>query len=251
MRSLIAGAGTVKKASAQSAKVDAGFAKRIPAKLIRCFAERPGLVEFARGLRHIGALMPEIVRYRAAQIGVGDVVRGIGGLRQIAACDLVLALGAGLDGLQAAPDRKIDGLIVADLEMQKRVMFDRAPVAAEQRIGADEIDGAGDPAAVAPGHHQQHVLGHALADARGEATSEVTPAPSPRACLHVEGEEAVPRAFGAAAAVERVDRDAAGQGIAPFAPDRLAVARIEGGEKILETAVTLVVPVKLLVVTLH
>jgi len=35
------------------------------------------------------------------------------------------------------------------------------------------------------------------------------------------------------------------------APDRLAVARIEGGEKILETAVTLVVPVKLLVVTLQ
>jgi hypothetical protein len=29
------------------------------------------------------------------------------------------------------------------------VMFDRASVAAEQRIGADEIDGAGDPATVA------------------------------------------------------------------------------------------------------
>ena len=39
--------------------------------------------------------------------------------------------------------------------------------------------------------------------------------------------------------------------VAPFAPDCLAVARIEGGEKILETGVTLIVPVKLLVVTLQ
>ena len=31
--------------------------------------------------------------------------------------------------------------------MQKRVVLDRAPVAAIERVGADEIDGAGDPAA--------------------------------------------------------------------------------------------------------
>src|SRR6478752_4435507 len=88
--------------------------------LVSRFAKRRGVAELARGLRDIGAFMPEIVRYRAAQIGVGDVMRGIGGLRQIPARDLVLALGAGLDGFQAAPDRKVDGLIIADLEMQKR-----------------------------------------------------------------------------------------------------------------------------------
>ncbi len=76
-------------------------------------------------------------------------MRGIGGLRQVAARDLVLALRAGLDRLQAARNRKIDRLVVADLEMQERVMFDRAPVAAEQGVGADEIDGAGDPASAA------------------------------------------------------------------------------------------------------
>ena len=42
-----------------------------------------------------------------------------------------------------------------------------------------------------------------------------------------------------------------GERLAPFAPDRLAVTRVEGGEKILETAVALVVPVKLLVVALQ
>ena len=80
----------------------------------------------------------------------------------------MLALRAGLHRLKAPLDGKVDGLIVANLEMQERVMFDRAPVAAEQGVRADEIDGAGDPAAVAPGHHQQHVLRHFLADQREE-----------------------------------------------------------------------------------
>src|SRR3981081_1571755 len=104
--------------------------------------ERPGFREFAPRFGHIGAFMPEIVRYRAAQIGVGDVMRGIGGLRQISARELVLALRAGLYRFQAAPDRKVDGLVIADLEMQKRMMLDRAPVAAEQRIGTGKNGGA-------------------------------------------------------------------------------------------------------------
>src|SRR6266566_6889493 len=109
--------------------------------LLGDFAKRSGLGEFAPRFGHIGAFMPEIVRYRAAQIGVRDIVRGVGGLRKISARNLVLALRARLDAFQAAPDRKIDGLVVTNLEMQKRVMFDRAPVAAKQSIGADEIDG--------------------------------------------------------------------------------------------------------------
>ena len=40
-------------------------------------------------------------------------------------------------------------------------------------------------------------------------------------------------------------------GVAAFAPDRLAVTRVEGGEEVLEAAIALVVPVKLLVVALQ
>src|SRR5665647_1370705 len=87
-------------------------------------AKRSGLGELASGFGDIGALALEIVGYRVAQAGVGDVMRGIGGLRQVAARDLVLALRAGLDRLQAALNCKIDRLIVADLEMQERVVFD-------------------------------------------------------------------------------------------------------------------------------
>ena len=51
-------------------------------------------------------------------------------MRQVAARELVLALCAGLDAREPVGDRIIDGLVVADLEMQERVMLDCAPVAA-------------------------------------------------------------------------------------------------------------------------
>src|SRR5262249_9117400 len=148
-------------------------------------------------------------------------------------------------------DRELDRLIVADLEMQKRVMLDRAPVAAEQGVGADEIDGACDPAVVAPRHDQQDVLGHALADQREEGTVEIGPAPFTRASLHVEGKEGVPRFFSDVATVERMDCDSGGKRLSPFAPDRLAVARIEGCEKIIEAAIAVILPVKLLIGSLQ
>jgi hypothetical protein len=72
-------------------------------------------------------------------------MRRVGRLRQVAARDFVLALRAGFNMLQPAPDREVDGLIITDFEMQERMMLDRAPVAAEQRLGADEVDRACDP----------------------------------------------------------------------------------------------------------
>src|SRR6201989_2735410 len=83
-------------------------------------AERPGVGQFAHRFRHIPPLTSEIVSHGTAQIGIDNVMRGVASLRQVAARDLVLALRAGLDPLQPAPNRKIDGLVIADLEMQER-----------------------------------------------------------------------------------------------------------------------------------
>ena len=90
----------------------------------------------------------EIARDGPAQARVGDPVRRVGRDRHVAARELVLALGAGLDARQAVRDRVVDRLIVADLEMQARMMLDRAPVAAVEAIAADEVERAGDVAAV-------------------------------------------------------------------------------------------------------
>src|SRR5262249_34901718 len=118
-----------------------------------CLAERRRFRELLARGGDIGALALEKILDRAPQRGIGDVVRGIGRGRQVAARDLVLALGAGLDAAKFVLDGVLDRLVVAQLEMQERMVLDRAPVAAEQRVGADEIDGAGDEAAVALGHH--------------------------------------------------------------------------------------------------
>ena len=86
-------------------------------------------------------------------------------------------------------------------------MLDGAPVAAEQRVGADKVDGTRDPAAVALRHHQQHVLAHGLADLCEEAARQIGAAPFARAGLHVEGEEGIPRVFVDVAAGQPVDGD--------------------------------------------
>src|ERR1043165_4453577 len=110
-------------------------------RLVGTLAERPGPGQLADRFRHILPLAPEIVAHRAAQRWIGDVVRRVSRLRQVTAGDLVLALRAGLDPAQAALDGKVDRLIVADLEMQERVVLDGAPVAAEQGVRADTVDG--------------------------------------------------------------------------------------------------------------
>src|ERR1700754_4889948 len=59
--------------------------------------------------------------------------------------------------LRLAMTSRMSDLMVANLEMQEGVVFDAAPVAAIERFGADEIDRAGNGAAVAPGHDEQDV----------------------------------------------------------------------------------------------
>ena len=126
-------------------------------------------------------------------------------------------------------------------------MLDRAPVAAEQRVGADEIDGPRDPAVVAAGHHQQRIVSHGLADQRKERAGQIRTSPFARTGFHVEGEERIPGVFGDVAASQGVDRDSSSDGLTALALDRLAMARVERGKEIVKAAKTVIVPVKLLI----
>src|SRR5258708_3475099 len=116
----------------------------VRSSLVGALAERPGLAGFTPDLGAVSAFALQVIRNRPAQVGIGDVMRRVGGLRQVSARQLMLALGAGFHRFQAALDGKVDRLVIADLEMQERMVLDRAPVAAEQRVRSDEIDGAGD-----------------------------------------------------------------------------------------------------------
>src|SRR3546814_10270486 len=72
-----------------------------------------------RSARHGAALAPQELLDRAAVAGIGQPMGAVGGRRQVAALDLVLALGTGLDAREAVGDGIVDGLVVAGLEVQE------------------------------------------------------------------------------------------------------------------------------------
>src|SRR6201981_2939093 len=96
----------------------------------RHLAERRRRGKLVAGHLHISALALEIIGDGAAQGRIGDVVRRMGGHRHIAARELVLALRARFYALEPARYRELDRLVIAQLEVQERVVLDRAPMAA-------------------------------------------------------------------------------------------------------------------------
>ncbi len=68
---------------------------------------------------NVFALLHEIARDCRPEAGIGDVMRGIGRDGAVAAGELVFALRPGLDTGETAGDGELDGLVVADLEMQE------------------------------------------------------------------------------------------------------------------------------------
>ena len=75
------------------------------------------------------------------------------------------ALRTGLDACKTVIDRVFDRLVIAGLEMKEGVALDAAPIAAEQRIVAAQVQRAADHLVAAQGHHQDDTVGHAFADA--------------------------------------------------------------------------------------
>src|SRR5579885_1132739 len=131
--------------------------------------------------------------------------------------------------------------------MQKGVVLDRAPVASIERVGADEVECAADPASRALGHYQENAVSHLGADDREELSREIRPSPLARTGFHVEGEEGVPDLLGEIGTVEPVDVNACGQGLLAFPPNGLAFARGQAREKIVEGGIVQIVPVELLI----
>ena len=85
----------------------------------------------------------------------------------------MLALGTGLDAAQTVTKGKVDGLIIAQLEVQARVMLDTAPVAPEERVAPDEVERPGNIAPVSLGQHQRDVVTQPLLSEVEEGTREI------------------------------------------------------------------------------
>src|ERR1700733_4623764 len=129
--------------------------------------------------------------------------------------------------------------------MQEWAMLYRAPVAAKQGGGADEIDGARDPAAATFGHDQDNAVAHFRADQRIELPREIGSAPFARAGLHVESKERVPYFLGQIGATEPMHRCPVVQRVVPLAADGLAFSCGQGRKEVVEPGVARILPVEL------
>src|SRR3546814_4565746 len=81
---------------------------------------------------------------RPAEVRVDDVM-GLPGLRwPVAARQLVRALRPCFHMFQAMGDGVVDRLIIAQLEMEEGHVLRAAPIAAVERVRADQVQGPGD-----------------------------------------------------------------------------------------------------------
>src|SRR5690606_31988298 len=137
--------------------------------------------------------------------------------------------------------------MVADLEMKERVMLDRTPVAAIKGVSADEVDCTSNVATVAPCHHEQNIVGHALADQGKELPVEVWPAPFAGGGFHVSGVGIITCRFCYGAGSAPVDHYAGSKRLTPFLAQCLALARRQRFEKILVGFIAFIEEMELLV----
>ena len=161
--------------------------------------------------------------------------------RLIAARELVLPLGAGLDRPQPVRQGPFDRLIVAELEVEERHLLGAAPVAAVEGIAADDVQRPGDRPAVAQGEEQQQPLAHRPGDRLEEGARQIGPAPFARSGVLVERPHRVPfgRADLAPAQRDEIEPFARRR---PFPADGLVLAAGQHCEEIVEAAVAAVEP---------
>src|ERR1700689_3161013 len=205
---------------------------------------RQDFLQFLYFVLDRAALALEEILNRFGEAWIANPMRAIGGGGEIAALDLVRALRPGLDALQSARDREIDGAVITCFEVEKGNLAQTSPIAAVERVPAHQVQGAGDIAPILFGHHQHHALAHALTQQVEELARQIGRAPFLVRGRGVEAEERVPVAGLDRGAVERLDLDAVIR-LAPLAFYLFALTRIERAEKIVEALIVLIFPMEL------
>ena len=146
-------------------------------QILSLLPERRPLTQMKLVRRYPGAFLFKEISHRRAKAGVDDMVGRPGRHRLVAARQLVPALRPGLDPGKPQPDRGVDRLIVAKLEVQERLVDQRPPVAAIERIRPDEVERAGYRPPPGKGQHQQNPVCHPLAQQGEGLPREVGCAP--------------------------------------------------------------------------
>ena len=72
----------------------------------------------------------------------------------------MFALGTSLNTFKASLNRKVNGLIIANFKMKKRVIFNTPPIPPVKRVFADKIYGSCNVTVLPFGEDQESLFGH-------------------------------------------------------------------------------------------
>ena len=157
----------------------------------------------------------------------------------------MLALGAGIETLQALGDGLVHTLVETGLEMQAVEFGQAAPVASIEAVATDQAEGHGHrPAALARQHHADRAR-HALGQQAEEVPGQVGRLAAHLVGIGVAEVDEVPLRLAEPGAFAPVELDALPGHLLALLADLLALARTEAVEEILEIPVTPVAPVVL------
>ena len=159
----------------------------------------------------------------------------------------MLAPRTGLEGVEAARDRVFDRVVVADVEVEKRALLDRAPVATEEPISAADVERARDRTTRVARDHDLDRFGHPRDHELEEFSIQVLLRPRVEALdrREIESLHRVEHFFRDRGAAVGRRHDAALEDEPPLALQLVAPLRVEGREKIVVRRVALIFPVKL------
>src|SRR5690606_22566175 len=142
-------------------------------------------------------------------------------------------------------DRPVNGTVIAQLEMQKGVILDTAPITAVKRIRPDQIQRTGNRDAVTLGQNQQAIVAHGVMQDVEKRPGQIRPPPFAPAGVLIKGPERVPVAGPDLIPGQAADSAAKGLSTLTLFADRLALARRKLAQKIVITVIPLIQPVEL------
>ena len=182
---------------------------------------------------------------------MAEVVPGVGNDRLETANQLVLALGAGIEALQAMADGVLHALVETGFEVQPIKLRQATPVAPIQAVAADQAKGHGYGAAGLMGQHHADHLRHAFGQQAEKGTGQVRRLAAYPVGIGVAQVDEIPLDFTQLMAFAPLELDTLPRHLLSFLAHLFALARTEGVEKILKIPVTLIAPVELTAQTLQ
>ncbi len=201
--------------------------------------------QFPAIMFHPDGFVLDVLADQIPETFVGDPVRrpGFGGQKTTG--DLVFALGAGFEALQAVVNAVFQSLVVTGFEVQAVKVGATAPVTAIQCFRSADVEGAGHVLSLMFCQHQHDIARQGPADLAKEAVGKGGVAVFAIESVGVETVPDVPLAIVDFIAVQDFEFDALVPHAAAFLFDLFAFAGGQSIEEVIEVCIALIGPVKL------